>query len=114
MTIDRKVQYGSTVTAVTGLATWLLTTYAFHGSMPTAVATALPVLIASVIGWITSYMTKQAPKDVVRAADKLESDATVHQMSLALLATHTPNKVQARAFPKAYPPVGPQAPFGGQ
>jgi len=93
MTIDRKVQYGSTVTALTGLATWLLVTYAFHGSIPPDLANALPVLIATVLGAVSAYWTKHAPKDLVRGVDVVKSDVRVSQMALGVLSAHAPTAV---------------------
>ena len=49
-----------TITAlVTGAITWVLVTYVFKGNMPVAVSDLLPVLVASVIGFVAGWLKKE-------------------------------------------------------
>jgi hypothetical protein len=61
MTIDRKVRYGALSTAVSGILASLFVVV-FHRHLSPELVALLPVLVASVIGWATAWLTKHDPK----------------------------------------------------
>lgn len=104
MNVTRKVRYGTAVTVGTGLVTWLLVTYVFHGSLPPDLATALPVIVASVLGAITAWWTKHAPQDLRRGVANLAVD--VKDLTEQL------QKIQTGSLPNSARPPQPRVAVG--
>lgn len=105
MNVTRKVRYGTAVTVGTGLVTWLLVTYVFHGSLPPDLATALPVIIASVLGAVTAWWTKHAPQDLRIGVANLAVD--VKDLTEQL------QKIQTGSLPNSLPATGGTVPRDG-
>jgi hypothetical protein len=61
--LDRKVKFGATTSAITGIVTWLLVSV-FHTHLAPDLQAAIPVLVASVLGWSVAWWTKHAPRDL--------------------------------------------------
>lgn len=123
MNVTRKVRYGTAVTVGTGLVTWLLVTYVFHGSLPPDLATALPVIVASVLGAVTAWWTKHAPQDLRVGVRNLIHDAealadtvqNIHTTSLPNslpVADQIPIPLNPGQHVSARPPAGPRAAVG--
>ena len=60
--------YSTVAGAISGVATWALSTYAFHGAVPQPVQVALYVLIPALVTGIASWLTKQGVITAVAAA----------------------------------------------
>lgn len=63
MKVYAKVTAQSLTALVTGAITWVLVTYVFHGSMPADVATVLPAVVATVLGFIAGFIKRETHKD---------------------------------------------------
>lgn len=102
MNVTRKVRYGTAVTVGTGLVTWLLVTYVFHGSLPPDLATALPVVVAAVLGAVTAWWTKHAPQDLRLGVAHLAVDVKdlteqLQKIQTGSLPNSLPQPLQERA-----------------
>lgn len=60
--VENKVVAGGTASWASGVLTWVLVTYVFHGSLPADLATFLPALVASVLGPVAAYFAKHTPR----------------------------------------------------
>jgi|SRR5277367_1263634 len=59
--------YSTIAGAISGVATWALSTYAFHGAVPAPVQVALYILIPAAVTGIASLLTKNHTNAVAMA-----------------------------------------------
>jgi hypothetical protein len=71
--------YSTVAGAISGVATWALSTYAFHGVVPEPVQVALYILIPAAVTGIASLLTKKIT--VTAALNDAKPPATVHPMA---------------------------------
>jgi hypothetical protein len=60
--VETKVAAGAVSSWATGVVTWLLVTYVFHGQLPDQLTTFLPYVVASICGTAAAYMAKHTPR----------------------------------------------------
>ena len=73
--------YSAIAGAISGVITWALSTYAFHGAVPQPVQVALYVLIPALVTGVASLVTKNytviaAAKAVTRNKEVISADIT--------------------------------------
>jgi hypothetical protein len=76
--VETKTAAGASVTALTGVVTWILVTYvpAFHSGLPVPLATFLPYVIGTVAGAVAAYLaphTTRADAVLAEAVKELEA-----------------------------------------
>jgi hypothetical protein len=55
--LDRKVQYGGTTTAIVFILTFLMVHYVIHRPLTSGEASLLTALVPIAVGWVTAYYT---------------------------------------------------------
>ena len=62
---ETKVKAGTVASALSGLAIWALSTYAFHGPVPEAVGAAVAVIVPALVTYLAGYLAKHTPREPV-------------------------------------------------
>lgn len=100
--VHPKVLAGTATASVTGFITWVLVSFvpAFHSGLPTNLATLLPAVVASALGFAGGYIKKAGPEIATAESWVTRVENAVTELE-TLITQINPPAAPPSSFPKA-------------